>query len=466
LPKVEIFAVVDSGEQASTKDSPDTLEKPPRAPQVHERSVGISASTSRVITVRQSLSYAITVTLRDRLTRTVEAFKKNLRADTVFCRDAFRASFADGWRRSVISAVRRLNRFWEVVLGGGILATLLLLYGKYLYPVIGNAGTAIVGLSLIVFGLLTTIRVTRKLHEKTLLQGAPEDERSVTTDPNNVLSYHRNLIETWREMVVLAERKYMGGKEPAGIAFSEIFQRQPAFIKLVPLLSKHAIDALDADVREEFNRTERKRPVALRALLAKEISRIESELQLFPRLAAPTRRVDHKLVFEINQPKTTVRVEQTESALCVWLGIELRFENKDTFPIAFKRFDISMYRYGIKDQRPGFDIGVQFALLRIMQDQKSIEVKDFEGMMIQERRLTPSYYLYFMMAIEDDQIEKATDLDILDTIYLTMHSTGDQESLVAHIHPHWNLAREGKDGTHLMSITGVPVIEMDYRRLR
>jgi hypothetical protein len=98
--------------------------------------------------------------------------------------------------------------------------------------------------------------------------------------PANAADYRRNLIETWRSMIVLAERKYMGGKEPPGTSFSEIFQRQPAFVRLVPLLSTEAIDALDADVREELSRTERQRPVALRLLLAKEISRIEKELEV------------------------------------------------------------------------------------------------------------------------------------------------------------------------------------------
>jgi len=36
--------------------------------------------------------------------------------------------------------------------------------------------------------------------------------------------------------------------------------------------------------------------------------------------------------------------------------------------------------------------------------------------MVQQRRLTPFYRLQFMIAVEDDQIQRAKDLDILDAI--------------------------------------------------
>jgi hypothetical protein len=314
------------------------------------------------------------------------------------------------------------------------------------------------------FGLL--IFISGALWFVRKVQADIRGEQAVKANPNDIKNYQRDLIETWQRMIVLAERKYTGGKEPRDISFSEIFQRQPAFIQLVPLLSKQAIDALDTDVREELTRKERARPVALRALLAKEISRIETELELFPRLAGLTPpQKDHKLIFEINKPRTSIRVDQSPSALRIWLDIELRFENKDTYPIAFKHFDVSMHRYGIKDQQPGFDIGIRFAIVSILCGGASIALRDFEGMMIQERRLTPFYSLRIMIGVEDDQIQQAKDLDILDTIHLAMHGSGDQLPLVASLHPHWELARERENGTQLMSITGVPTIEMDYRRL-
>lgn len=51
------------------------------------------------------------------------------------------------------------------------------------------------------------------------------------------------------------------------ITFAEIFQRQPAFIQLAPLLSKTVIKVLETDQREELCRTERKRAVALGMML-------------------------------------------------------------------------------------------------------------------------------------------------------------------------------------------------------
>jgi hypothetical protein len=70
-----------------------------------------------------------------------------------------------------------------------------------------------------------------------------------------------------------------------------------------------------------------------------------------------------------------------------------------------------------------------------------------------------------MIAIEDDQIQRAKDIDVTYYLRLSMHSSGDQSPLVANLHPHWELARE-PNGTSLIVITGVPTIEMDYRRLR
>jgi hypothetical protein len=311
-----------------------------------------------------------------------------------------------------------------------------------------------------IFAIVATIWFIQKV-ETHIREG-----QAVKGPSNESASYIRDLIERWRRMIVISERKYMGGKEPPSTSFSEIFQRQPAFIQLVPLLSKEAIDALDADVREEPSRTERKRPVALRSLLAKEVSRIETDLKLFPNLVGSWQQTDQKLLFEINKANTTIRVDQSNSAIRIWLDVELRFENKDTYPIAFKYFDVSMYRYGTKNQKPGFDIGIKFAFLRITSGGVPIEIKDFEGTMIQERRLTPFYRIYMMIAVEDDQIQRAEDLDVLDTLRLAMHSSGDQAPLVANLHPHWHIARKRENGTNLITITGVPTIEMDYRRLR
>lgn len=370
----------------------------------------------------------------------------------------------------MIATLNHLHKIINWFLGTGLLALILGLYAAYVYPGVGKWWTAIFVLSFVILGLLVTLRVTRKLYDNTVASSAREDIREgqlTNADPNEAVNYQRNLVETWRRMIVDCERKYMSGQEPTGVSFAEIFQRQPAFIHLVPLLSKAAIDELDADHREEVNRTERKRPVALRATLAKEISRIETQLKLFPRLEGLglPQSDSRKLIFEVNKANSRIRVDETETALRLWLTVELRFENKDTYPVGFKFFDVSMRRFGIKDVRPASEIGIRFGFMRITSRSIPIELKDFEGVMIQERRLTPFYLIELMIAIEDDQIQRAEDLDVTDYLCFSMHSTGDNSPLIAILHPNWESAR-GEHGTSLMIIRGVPTIEMDYRRLR
>lgn len=93
--------------------------------------------------------------------------------------------------------------------------------------------------------------------------------------------HQRALISSWRRMVVVAERKYKSGKEP-GVSFAEIFQRQPDYLSLSPLLSNEAITALKDKPAVLKQPTD-----AIHLLLAREIARIETKLGLGLLPAAP-----------------------------------------------------------------------------------------------------------------------------------------------------------------------------------
>jgi hypothetical protein len=172
----------------------------------------------------------------------------------------------------------------------------------------------------------------------------------------------------------------------------------------------------------------------------------------------------HKLIFEIDERNTRVRVEQTKSALRIFANIQLWFENMDIHPLSVKEIDISLHRYGIKDVRDAADIFTLFAILRVSSNGVPINKNELEGMMIQERRVTPFYLIEAMLAIEDEQIKTATDLDAVTYIKVTMRSSGYQPEFTAKLFPHWPAALEDK-GTSQIFVTGAPSISKNLRRL-
>jgi hypothetical protein len=177
--------------------------------------------------------------------------------------------------------------------------------------------------------------------------------------------------------------------------------------------------------------------------------------------------VEHKLIFEIDLRNTKVRVEQhkTNSPVRIFLQLQLRFDNRDVYPTAFKQLTFALERYGIKDVRPGAKIFTFWSIYQIRSNGVPIKKDQFEGMMIQGRRLTPWYMIDVMIGIEDpDQIRNAEDLDVTDFIEVTMESSGYQKPLKAKLHPHWKAAVTN-EGTDQIIVTGVPSIAKDFQRV-
>jgi len=84
--------------------------------------------------------------------------------------------------------------------------------------------------------------------------------------------------------------------------------------------------------------------------------------------------------------------------------------------------------------------------------------------MIQEGRVTPFYKLEAMLGIEDERIEKASDLSLGDYLRVSMQSSGYQPVLSGKLHPYWEAAlKDG--GTSQITVIGVESIPQDYSRL-
>ncbi len=182
------------------------------------------------------------------------------------------------------------------------------------------------------------------------------------------------------------------------------------------------------------------------------------------------RLTEYKLIFEIDLRNTRVRVEESRPnqgephSIRIMANIQLRFENRDIYPLSMKGLDITLHRLGVVDGLPRAEIFTFLAILRITSNGIQINKRDFEGMMIQERRLTSFYLVEAMIAIEnDEEIERSKDLDVVHFLRVSMKAGGYQPEFAAHLHPHWPEALE-EGGTDQVFVTKAPVINKDYRR--
>jgi hypothetical protein len=165
----------------------------------------------------------------------------------------------------------------------------------------------------------------------------------------------------------------------------------------------------------------------------------------------------HKLIFEIDQRHTVIRVEQTKSALRIFANIQLRFENKDIYPLYVKGVEISLRRYGIEGVRKASEIYTRFAVLRFSSNGTSLNKSELENMLVQERRVTPFYMIETMLAIEDEHIKDASDLDAVTYLMVTLRSSGSQPEFSAKLFLSWESALTS-EGTSVLSVQGAPYI--------
>lgn len=195
--------------------------------------------------------------------------------------------------------------------------------------------------------------------------------------------------------------------------------------------------------------------------LQRELSVVRVELE--QRKAAIAEAQRHKLIFEIDARKTTVRVEQTNSALRIWLNLQLRFENKDIHPLAVKDIRVGVYRRGVQDRLASRDVTVRFGVLRVSSNGVEMRKDILEGLSVAGREVSQLYMLETVIAIEaDDEIATAEDFEVNDCLRVIMKSSGDQPDFKNDILPSWRAAK-GQASDSIIVIG--PSIEKDWYRL-
>jgi hypothetical protein len=160
----------------------------------------------QIITVKEpSLSTNLAIVVRDWLKSGVRSFEGNLQADTAFCSDAFKATFAESRWGKMIVAVTHIHKLLNWLLGLGVPAAIIGSYIKFVYPIAGVTGTVIVVLSLLVFASLVTVRVTRKLYDKTV-DLSLEAQGELPVLRSRVETLEHDLGQTAQRLEVLQKR--------------------------------------------------------------------------------------------------------------------------------------------------------------------------------------------------------------------------------------------------------------------
>src|SRR5438309_7759447 len=144
----------------------------------------------------------------------------------------------------------------------------------------------------------------------------------------------------------------------------------------------------------------------------------------------------YTLIFEIDERTTRIRVEETNSALRIFASIGLRFDNKDAHPASMKEVNFTLHRGGV-------EIFTLWAILRITSNGVQVRKEDFEGMMIQDHRLTPWYELEIMLGL----LRQPLILPITTCSEFRCNLAGISQYYQLILHPYWEAALrpEGTD---------------------
>jgi len=164
-----------------------------------------------------SLSTNLGIALRDWVKSRANSFWGNLRSDVAFCREAFRTDLSESRWSGMTAAVTHVHKLLNWALGLGVPAGIIALYIAYIYPLAGPVGTVIVVLSLLVLASLVTIRVTRKLYEKTLTslletQGQVASLTAASKDHARLIEAARTAMATARREIAVLEQQQIKPK--------------------------------------------------------------------------------------------------------------------------------------------------------------------------------------------------------------------------------------------------------------
>lgn len=173
----------------------------PNNPQIQNVSLGSPPPPPPPITLGYAFAKAVRQWLKDR----AASFWRNVKADRAFCADAFKATFAQGWWSKMIAVLTHTNKWLNRFLSFGVLAGIIGLYIRFIYPHAGNAGTAVIVLSVLIFGSLVTIRFTRRLYE-TMATSLIEAQGELPVLRSRVETLEHDLGQTAQRLEVLQKR--------------------------------------------------------------------------------------------------------------------------------------------------------------------------------------------------------------------------------------------------------------------
>lgn len=196
----------------------------PSNPRIQNVSLGNPDPSPPPVTLEYAVVSALRRWIKD---RTVLAWR-NFKADRAFCGDAFNATFTQGRWSNVIALLTFTNKWTNRVASIGILAIVIGLYYRSIYPIAGFVGTVIVVLSMLVLGSLVTIRVTRKLYEKVAAtsSGAQSQMAELTGTVETLKLELASTTERLQDLEKRLEPRFSIRFEPYTYPFMQYFKRR------------------------------------------------------------------------------------------------------------------------------------------------------------------------------------------------------------------------------------------------
>lgn len=123
-----------------------------------------------------------------------------------------------------------------------------------------------------------------------------------------------------------------------------------------------------------------------------------------------------------------------------------------------KRIDI-----GLHQMFPPKELST-FITERYILDGTEIAKDSFEGMMVQERRLTPWYVIEAFMTINDDEIKSTSDLEWNHYLKVAMNAGGYQSTFAGYLFASWKHALSDK-GVGVNFVANAPSVTTDFRHI-
>lgn len=171
-------------------------------------------------------------------------------------------------------------------------------------------------------------------------------------------------------------------------------------------------------------------------------------------------RQKHKLIFEVDTRNTTVRVEQAD-VLRIWIKLQLRFKNRDIYPMNVTGISLGFHRRGVMGQWERRDLSVLYGILRLSREGVELRKDTLENLEVPGRGVTLFYMIEgYVEIVNDQEIKTVEDLEVNDCVRVIMKSSGDQSDLVVGLMTGWSAK-----GNEVIAVIGGPSVDRDWARL-